>query len=103
MDELIKQIIDIEERAQEVIKGARAAKKELSERVTLDSIKMQNDIETQAQAKNESIKRIEADEVEKRLGEINAETEKTLSALEEKYRLNKDKWIEAIVSGVIGG
>lgn len=103
MDELIKEIINIEERAQAVIADARTAKRELSQRVTLDSIKMQNDIERQAKEKNAAIRQMETDETEKKISEINEKTEKAMSALEGKYRENKEKWVEKMVNSIIGG
>ena len=103
MDELINQIMDIEHEAQNIIEGAREAREALSGRIERDSIKMRNDIEAQARRKNESIKQIESDETQKKLGEINTETESALNALNEKYSTNKDKWVDAIVQGVIGG
>lgn len=103
MEELIGEILNIENRAQEVIRDAREAKKELDERVALDSIKIQNDIEKQAREKNEAIRDMENSETEKRLAQINEQTDKAMSALEEKYSQNKEQWVNKIVSGVIGG
>lgn len=103
MEELIKQIIEIEDKAQSVVRDAREASGELAARISRDSKKMQGDIEKQTQEKNDSLRRMEEDEVQQKLSAINEQAEKTLLSLEEKYRDNKDKWVEQIVNGVIGG
>lgn len=102
MEELIKQIIEIEDKAQSIVRDAREASGELAARISRDSKKMQSDIEKQTQEKNDSLRHMEEDEVQKKLSAINEQTEKTLLSLEEKYRGNKDKWVEQIVKGVIG-
>ena len=51
MEDLIMKIIDIEDRAQEVIKDAKKADRELEERIKDESRKMRDDITRRMEAK----------------------------------------------------
>ena len=88
MEDLIMKIIDIEDRAQEVIKDAKKADRELEERIKDESRKMRDDITRRMEAKNVTLKQIEE--------------ERHLSELEKKYNDNKDKWVNEIVQNIIG-
>ena len=96
MEDLIMKIIDIEDRAQEVIKDAKKADRELEERIKDESRKMRDDITRRMEAKNVTLKQIE--EVEA----IRVNMERHLSELEKKYNDNKDKWVNEIVQNIIG-
>ncbi|MGN0106575.1 MAG: hypothetical protein ACI4A5_02605 [Hominilimicola sp.] len=102
MEDLIMKIIDIEDRAQEVIRDAKKADRELDERIRDDSRKLQDDIARKVEAKNVTLKQMEEDDAEKKIAVINEAMEKHLSELEEKYEKNKDKWVDEIVQNIIG-
>ena len=102
MEDLIMKIIDIEDRAQEVIRDAKKADRELDKRIRDDSRKLQDDIARKVEAKNVTLKQIEEDDAEKKIAAISESMEKHLSELEEKYQKNKDKWVDEIVSNIIG-
>lgn len=102
MEDLIMKIIDIEDRAQEVIRDAKKADRELDERIRDESRKLQNDIARKVEAKNVTLKQMEEDSAEKKIDLINESMEKHLSQLEEKYEKNKDKWVNEIVENIIG-
>ena len=87
MEDLIMKIIDIEDRAQEVIKDAKKADRELEERIKDESRKMRDDITRRMEAKIEAIR---------------VNMERHLSELEKKYNDNKDKWVNEIVQNIIG-
>ena len=93
MEDLIMKIIDIEDRAQEVIKDAKKADRELEERIKDESRKMRDDITRRMEAKNVTLKQIE---------DIRVNMERHLSELEKKYNDNKDKWVNEIVQNIIG-
>ncbi len=102
MEDLIMKIIDIEDRAQEVIRDAKKADRELDERIRDDSRKLQDDIARKVEAKTVTLKQMEEDDAEKKIAVINEAMEKHLSELEEKYEKNKDKWVNEIVQNIIG-
>ena len=102
MEELIMQIIDIEDRAKEVISDARKADRELETRIKDETRKMQNDIEEKMEAKSVTLRKMEQEDADRKIKTINADMERHLSELEEKYQKNKDKWVNEIMENIIG-
>ena len=103
MEELINRILEIEEQAQEVVRASRRASSELEERINSDTMRLKNEIDKKKSEKNASLVQLEEEGAEEKISAINAETEKAMANLEETYRQNKDKWVNDIVKGVIGG
>lgn len=102
MEDLIMKIIDIEDRAQEVIKDAKQADSELETRVKDEIQKLQSDIVRKMEAKNVTLKNMENEDANKKIEAINVNMERHLSELENKYNENKDKWVNEIVENIIG-
>lgn len=102
MDELIMKIIDIEDRAQEVIKDAKQADAQLEQSIAGESKKIGRDISNRAHIRSAKMEAFENDEAEKKCEEIRTVMEKQLKKLDERYEQNKDKWIESIVNNIIG-
>ena len=100
MEDLIMKIIDIEDRAQEVIKDAKKADRELEERIKDESRKMRDDITRRME--NVTLKQIEEEDADKKVEAIRVNMERHLSELEKKYNDNKDKWVNEIVQNIIG-
>lgn len=103
MEELIMKIIDIEERAQEIIKDAKDADRNLEADIAKETEKLHKDIEHKAQIKSESIKETEDTEAEEKIKAIRSNTEKNIAQLEKKYNDNKAVWVDKIVNNIIGG
>ncbi|MCI8403717.1 MAG: hypothetical protein HFE49_02320 [Clostridia bacterium] len=102
MEELIMRILDIEDRAREVISDARKADRELELRIKDDGRKLQSDIERKMEIKNADLRRIEQEDAERQIKKINDETEKSLAELEEKYEKNRDRWVDEIIANIVG-
>lgn len=101
MEELIAQILNIEEKAESIVRDAREGKSELEERIARDVEKMSGDIAESAQKKIEQLRQTENEEAQKRINEINAQNEQRMRNLEGKFADNKDKWVERVLSGII--
>ncbi len=102
MEDLILKIIDIEDRAQEVIKDAKQANKTLDQDIADETRKLRQSIQNKAIAKSESIKETELKEADEKCEKIRAESKKQIEALEKKYSENKDSWVNKIVENIIG-
>ena len=102
MEDLILKIIDIEDRAQEVIKDAKQANKTLDQDIADETRKLHRSIQNKAIAKSESLKETELKEADEKWESIRAESKKQIAALEKKYSENKDVWINKIVENIIG-
>ncbi|MCC8168810.1 MAG: hypothetical protein LIO59_00205 [Oscillospiraceae bacterium] len=103
MEDLIMKIIDIESRAQEIIKDAKEADKNLDANIEEETKKLHADIERRAQIKGETIRSIEDEDAEKRIEQIRKNTEESIALLEKKYNEKKENWIDTIVGSIIGG
>lgn len=95
-------IISIEEKAQEVIKDAKKADKELESRINDESHQMEKDIKKKMTAKNVMLQEREAQEADKKIEAINVNTNRHLAELEKKYNDHKDAWVNEIVKNIIG-
>lgn len=95
-------IIDIENKAQEVIKDAKKADEELPERIDSECRKLEHDISGKAEAKNAALRQMENEDADKRIEKIEADTKKHLSELDEKYNKSKEEWVNGIVNNIIG-
>ena len=96
MEDLIMKIIDIEDRAQEVIKDAKKADRELEERIKDESRKMRDDITRRMEAKNVTLKQIEEEDADMKVSTIRVNLERQHSELVMKYNENE------IVQNIIG-
>ena len=101
MDEIIDKIIEIEERANEIVSDAEKAKEGFLDQIEKESEKLRLDIEQRAKKKNEMLRNYEDGEAEKKIAEINSKNKEAMAMLGAKYEENKDKWIEDIVNNVI--
>lgn len=95
-------IISIEEKAQEVIKDAKKADKELESRINDESHQMEKDIKKKMTAKNMMLQEREAQEADKKIEAINVNTNRHLAELEKKCSDHKDAWVNEIVKNIIG-
>lgn len=102
MKDVIGNILDIENKANEIIESGIKEKSRLEDQMNLDIKKMQDDINSMVSAK---LKRLDIDEkkdAEKSLKRINDAADKKLSAMEEFSKGNKEAWIEAVFKSIIG-
>ncbi len=102
MEDLILKIIDIEDRAQEVIRDAREADMELGNRLETETKKLEKDIVSRMEKKKVEVKRVEDEDADKKIKSINAGIEEQIKSLNEKFGENKDRWVDAIVGNIIG-
>lgn len=102
MEDLIMKIIDIEEKAQEVIKDAKKADLELESRIKDESRKLEDHITRKMEAKNVILKQMEEEDADKKIETITGNMKRHISELEDKYNKNKDKWVNEIVENIIG-
>lgn len=101
MEELIKQIMEIEEKAQSIVRDAKEASSELEARIARDAERISADIERHSQEKSESLKAKSDSDTEKKIAEIAEKSDKAAAALEEKLRVNGDMWAKTIADRVI--
>ena len=102
MEDVIRRIISIEEKAQEMMLDARKAESGLDKRVEAEDKRLDREIRSKADERCRLIKESEHDGISDKIDSINAETTAQIARLEEKYRENKEKWVDDIVLHIIG-
>lgn len=101
MDELIQKIIDIENKAQAIVKEARDEQKNLDVVIEAEINEMKSDIEKRASDKCKMIKNIEDEDAQRRLSEIEAEKNAVIERLEGIYQSKCNEWVDDIVNEII--
>lgn len=101
MDDLIKKIIDIEDRAQAVIADAKKQQQELDQTIEKETRKLERDIKQRADKKSMTIKEFEDAEAERKITDIRKFIEEKEKSLEQKYQNNKDVWVKQIFENII--
>lgn len=102
MEDLIMKIIDIEARAQQIIKDAKEADENIEADIEKESESLRRDIENKAAAKAETIRQTENHEADKEIEKIREKTKSDISELEKKLSGMKEEWVDAIVKNIVG-
>jgi regulator of replication initiation timing len=101
MDKVIEKLIDIENRAQSVVKDAKKLRDNIDELVEESAVQMAEDIEAKRKAKEQTIIRIEADAADQRIEEIKRRIGQAESRMQRAYEQNIDSWVERIFKDVM--
>lgn len=101
MDELIRQLIDIEEKAQSFMSEAKEKAKNVEEQAQKETKGLAKEIHMKAERKCETLKSLEDTQADNRIKQITEKTSKQMRILEEKYQQNKAIWVESVFQEVI--
>ena len=102
MDELIMKIIEIDDKARDVISDAKKANIGLEASIAEKTKEMEADIERRAKERENSLKNIEESDTEERIAAVNKELADKIASLEDKYKSNREAWINGIVENITG-
>ena len=102
MEEIIEKIMEIEDRAQEIISDAKKADNGLDESIAEKSKEIEADIERRAHEREEYVKNVEEKDTEEKISAVKKEFDEKIAGLESQYKANKDAWVNGIVENVIG-
>lgn|GEM_PF-2075714 len=102
MKDIIKNILDIENKANKIIDEGIAEKQQLINQMNEEIEKMRADIQTMVRGKLEQLDNQEKEEAAKSIERINATAEKRLAAMESLYKENSDEWVDSVFNIVIG-
>ncbi len=102
MEDIIKRIISIEDKAQSVMLEAHGAEEELDDRVARKSREMKADITRRSKEKISKLKGDIEEEANAKISEIESDMQSQLDGLNEKYSKNRDNWVNSMVKEIIG-
>ncbi|MCD6321818.1 MAG: hypothetical protein J7L77_02215 [Clostridiales bacterium] len=102
MKDIIGSILDIENKASEIIEDGKNEKSLLDAKLKQDIKKMQNDINTMVMTKLKQLDIEEAEDAKASLLRINKAAEKQLDEMETFYNENRDAWVDSVFKIIIG-
>ncbi|PKM58081.1 MAG: hypothetical protein CVU98_02745 [Firmicutes bacterium HGW-Firmicutes-3] len=101
MEDVIKKIIDIEEKAQALMNHTLLEKEALIKSYEEKTIAMEKRILEEADTKIEQIRKKELSDSVAERKKIEAQCDMKMLAIEEKIRKNKEVWVEELVNQVL--
>jgi vacuolar-type H+-ATPase subunit H len=102
MKDVIGSILDIENKAGNIIEEGKKEKLRLEAKMKNDIEKLHEDINKMVSEKLEQLSLDEKKDAEKSLKRINAAAEKKLAAMEELYKENRDSWVDSVFKIITG-
>jgi len=102
MKDVIGNILDKENKANEIIEEGKKEKSLLELKMKQDIKKMQDDINTMVAAKLKQLGHKEKEDAEQSHKRIKDTAEKRLLIMEEFYKENRDAWVDTVFNIIIG-
>ena len=102
MKDMIERIMEMDKTAQEVTKIVQKEKLTLEQEIKALKNNIRSEYLMRARARIESNRVQEQKIADEKIDDINAFGEQVLARLEKQYMKNKDIWVNAIVTHVIG-
>ena len=93
MDDVLKRIIEIEDKAQNIVEDVKKESAEFDEFIDRAILDMQQDIEKKANNEIDCIKKIEAEFMEDETNKIKEINDENLKRINKIYEENKEKWV----------
>lgn len=101
MEEIIKKLISLDDRAKEIVAEARASKADVQKAVEAQSQKLHAELYARAQKKVDQLFMQEQAYLQEKLSAIMRERDEKMAKMEAEFREKKDSWIEDAAKAVI--
>ncbi len=102
MQNMIKRVVEMDQKARDMEAQAQQEKINIKEEIEIQKQKVHDDYVEQARIRAEKNDAIAREQAEKRLAESTKKHKESLTNLNEQYNKNCDKWVDEIVARVIG-
>lgn len=102
MKDIIKNILEIEEKANKIIEDGIKEKNQLIDQRNKDIDKMRADISAMVDSKLNQLAEQEKKEAEESIERINKTAEKRLQSMETLYQGKRELWVDSVFDIVIG-
>lgn len=96
MEDIIKKILDVEDRAEQIIEDAEKDKSEMEKELDAKINQLRGDIECEKAKELSDYQKKENEKQESRIAEINESLEKQKVMLKDRYERLKDDWTDSI-------
>ncbi|MDY3861565.1 MAG: hypothetical protein SOZ45_03270 [Ruminococcus sp.] len=101
MQNMIKKVVEMDEKARELEAQAQQEKVSIKEQIELQRKKVHDEYVEQARIRAKKNDQMAQEKAEKQLEESVKKHQEALSKLKEQFNLNCDAWVEEIVKRVI--
>jgi len=102
MKDVIGSILDIENKAGNIIEEGKNEKLRLVAKMSQDIKKMQDDINKMVSIKLEQLDIEEKNDAKASLKRIKDAAEKKLAAMDDFYKKNRDNWVDTVFKNITG-
>ncbi len=100
MEDMIKQILDMEKKAHDIVEAAREKQNHLDEDVESAVQELKQDWTVKMDKKLEMLRAQEAEIAQDKLAQIESNTKAQLKKLERLYQENEKKWVDMLFEDI---
>ena len=101
MEEIIKKILEIEQKASEITDGVKEQKLHFEDALKRAADERKEEYAARVEKRLNIVRSVEKEHLDKSVSDIHAQTERQLAHLDKIYREKKDQFVEEIVSFVL--
>ncbi|WHH61226.1 hypothetical protein [Petroclostridium sp. X23] len=102
MDAIIKKILEIEQKAQQIVDDADQEKQKIDEALELEIQDMEQEIHSKVERKIRQIREREMQEAQSRIKEINSKVKQQTESMIRYAAEKKDEWEDLLMNRIIG-
>ena len=101
MEESIKKILEIEQKASEINAGVKEQKLHFEDEIKREAEERKETYAARVERRLAIVRSTEQEHLDRSVSEIRAQTERQLAHLDKIYREKKDQFVEEIVASVL--
>ncbi len=101
MEEIIKKILEIEQKASEITDGVKEQKLHFEDELKREAAARKEEYAARAEKRLAIVRSTEQEHLDQSISEIRAQTERQLTHLDTIYSEKKDQFVEEIVASVL--
>ena len=102
MENIINQILEIDEKARQMIANAEKQKREILDKAHDSEVTVKEEWMERAKSRIESVEEVKRAESEEQILEINRQKQEKINKLDKAYNDNHIKWEKEILKNIIG-
>ncbi|MBZ4645706.1 MAG: hypothetical protein PWP27_467 [Clostridiales bacterium] len=102
MDTIIKKILEIEQKAQQIVDDANQEQQKIEESLKLEILEMKEKIQQRTERKIQQIREKELQEARQKVKEIEIQSKLQVEAMDKYAKQKRDEWEKMLMSRIIG-
>jgi vacuolar-type H+-ATPase subunit H len=102
LDTIIKKILEIEQKAQQIVDDANQEQQKIEESLKLEILEMKEKIQQRTERKIQQIREKELQEARQKVKEIEIQSKLQVEAMDKYAKQKRDEWEKMLMSRIIG-